>query len=151
MATVRPGVLKKGAFDEAKANAVEVVKANVELSEADMQTEVVEVVKAAKKLVDLVGAEYVVSVGRGISSNVEEGIKIAHDLADALGGVVGVIPCGYRQRLADSGPSGRPDRKDSTSGRSTWHLEFRERSSTKRECRNQSASSQSTKCVSADL
>ena len=89
MATVRPGVLKKGAFDEAKANAVEVVKANVELSEADMQTEVVEVVKAAKKLVDLVGAEYVVSVGRGISSNVEEGIKIAHDLADALGGVVG--------------------------------------------------------------
>lgn len=89
MATVRPGVLKKGAFDQAKADAVEVVKASFELTDADIKTEVVEVVKAAKKLVDLVGAEYVVSVGRGISSNVEGGIKIAEELAEVLGGVVG--------------------------------------------------------------
>src|SRR5699024_6417416 len=89
MATVRPGVLKKGEYDEAKANAVEVVKAQFELSDADLQTEVVEVVKAAKKLVDLVGADYVVSVGRGISSDVEGGIKIAEELAEVLGGVVG--------------------------------------------------------------
>lgn len=89
MATVRPGVLKKGAYDEAKAAAVEVVKAQFELSDADMKTEVVEVVKAAKKLVDLVGADYVVSVGRGISSDVETGIKIAEELAEVLGGVVG--------------------------------------------------------------
>ena len=51
-------------------------------SDADLQTEVVEVVKAAKKLVDLVGADYVVSVGRGISSDVEGGIKIAEELAE---------------------------------------------------------------------
>ncbi len=89
MATVRPGVLKKGTFDQAKADAVEVVKASFELTDADIKTEVVEVVKAAKKLVDLVGAEYVVSVGRGISSNVEGGIKIAEELAEVLGGVVG--------------------------------------------------------------
>ena len=89
MATVRPGVLKKGEYDEAKANAVEVVKAQFELSDADLQTEVVEVVKAAKKLVDLVGADYVVSVGRGISTDVEGGIKIAEELAEVLGGVVG--------------------------------------------------------------
>ena len=89
MATVRPGVLKKGAYDEAKAAAVEVVKAQFELSDADMKTEVVEVVKAAKKLVDLVGADYVVSVGRGISADVETGIKIAEELAEVLGGVVG--------------------------------------------------------------
>ena len=56
---------------------------------ADLQTEVVEVVKAAKKLVDLVGADYIVSVGRGISKDVEGGIKLAHELADVLGGVVG--------------------------------------------------------------
>ena len=65
------------------------VKAQFELSDADLQTEVVEVVKAAKKLVDLVGADYVVSVGRGISSDVEGGIKIAEELAEVLGGVVG--------------------------------------------------------------
>ena len=67
MATVRPGVMKKAAYDEAKAKAVKVTKYDVKLDAADLQTEVVEVVKAAKKLVDLVGADYIVSVGRGIS------------------------------------------------------------------------------------
>ena len=35
-----------------------------------MQTEVLEVVKAAKELVDLIGAEVIVSVGRGIGKDV---------------------------------------------------------------------------------
>ena len=89
MATVRPGVMKKAPYDEAKAKAVKVTKYDVKLDAADLQTEVVEVVKAAKKLVDLVGADYIVSVGRGISKDVEGGIKLAHELADVLGGVVG--------------------------------------------------------------
>ncbi len=89
MATVRPGVMKKAAFDQAKADACEIIKPAFELSEADMQTEVVEVVKAAKKLVDLIGADVVVSVGRGISKDVEGGIKLAEELAEVLGGVVG--------------------------------------------------------------
>ena len=77
MATVRPGVMKKAAYDEAKAKAVKVTKYDVKLDAADLQTEVVEVVKAAKKLVDLIGADYIVSVGRGISKDVEGGIEIA--------------------------------------------------------------------------
>ena len=89
MATVRPGVMKKAAFDQAKADACQIVKPAFELSEADMKTEVVEVVKAAKKLVDLIGADFIVSVGRGISKDVEKGIKLAEELADVLGGVVG--------------------------------------------------------------
>ena len=89
MATVRPGVMKKAAFNQAKADACEIIKPNFELSEADMKTEVVEVVKAAKKLVDLIGADVVVSVGRGISKDVEGGIKLAEELAEVLGGVVG--------------------------------------------------------------
>ena len=89
MATVRPGVMKKAPFDQAKADAVKITKPSFTLSEADMDTEVVEVVKAAKKLVDLIGADYIVSVGRGISKDVEGGIKLAHELADVLGGVVG--------------------------------------------------------------
>ena len=89
MATVRPGVMKKAPYDEAKAKAVKITKYDVKLEAADLQTEVVEVVKAAKKLVDLVGADYIVSVGRGISKDVEGGIKLAHELADVLGGVVG--------------------------------------------------------------
>ena len=89
MATVRPGVMKKAPFDQAKADACEIVKPAFALSEADVKTEVVEVVKAAKKLVDLIGAEYSVSVGRGISKDVEGGIKLAEELAEVLGGVVG--------------------------------------------------------------
>ncbi len=89
MATVRPGVMKKAAFDQAKADACEIIKPKFSLTEADMQTEVVEVVKAAKKLVDLIGADVVVSVGRGISKDVEGGIKLAEELAEVLGGVVG--------------------------------------------------------------
>ncbi len=89
MATVRPGVMKKAAFDQAKADACEIIKPNFTLTADDMQTEVVEVVKAAKKLVDLIGADVVVSVGRGISKDVEGGIKLAEELAEVLGGVVG--------------------------------------------------------------
>ncbi len=89
MATVRPGVMKKAPFDEARAEACEIVTPAVTLSEADITAPVKAVVKAAKKLVDLVGADYIVSVGRGIASDVEGGIKLAEELADVLGGVVG--------------------------------------------------------------
>ena len=89
MATVRPGVMKKAPFDQAKADACEIVRPNFSLTAADMDTEVVEVVKAAKKLVDLIGADVVVSVGRGISKDVEKGIQLAEELAEVLGGVVG--------------------------------------------------------------
>ncbi len=89
MATVRPGVLKKAEYNEAKANAVEVVKVAANLSDADLQTKVLKIVKEAKEMVDLTGAEVVVSVGRGISKDVEKGIKIAQELAAEFGGVVG--------------------------------------------------------------
>ena len=89
MATVRPGVMKKNAYDEAKANAVEIIHPEVTLGEADLHTRVREIVKETRKLVDLPGADVVVSVGRGISSNIEKGIKLAHELAEVLGGVVG--------------------------------------------------------------
>ena len=89
MATVRPGVMKKNEFDQAKADACEIIKPAFELSAEDMQTEVVEVVKAAKKMVDLIGADFIVSVGRGISKDVEKGIALAEELAEVLGGVVG--------------------------------------------------------------
>ena len=89
MATVRPGVLKKNAYDEAKANAVQVEKVAVSLADADLHTKVHEIVKEARELVDLTGADVVVSVGRGISKDVEGGIKLAEELAAEFGGVVG--------------------------------------------------------------
>ena len=89
MATVRPGVMKKREYDAAKAAAVEILHPAFELAAEDLKTEVVEVVKAAKKMVDLIGADFIVSVGRGISKDVEKGIALAEELAEVLGGVVG--------------------------------------------------------------
>ena len=89
MATVRPGVMKKREFCADCAEKVEILHPAFELSASDIKTEVVETVKAAKKLVDLIGADFIVSVGRGISKDVEGGIKLAEELAGVLGGVVG--------------------------------------------------------------
>ena len=89
MATVRPGVMKKAEFNQAKADACEIIKPEFELKAETLKTKVLSVEKAAKKLVDLIGADFIVSVGRGISKDVEKGIKLAEELAEVLGGVVG--------------------------------------------------------------
>ncbi len=51
--------------------------------------EILEIKKSAAKMVDLIGADVIVSVGRGISSDPEKGIALAEELAGVLGGVVG--------------------------------------------------------------
>lgn len=89
MSTVRPGVMQTQAFDEAGAKRTEIVKVAVNLCEDDVRVDVTQVVKAVKQMVDLTSAEVVVSVGRGISKDVEGGMKLAQELADILGGVVG--------------------------------------------------------------
>lgn len=99
MSTVRPGVMKKAPFDQAKADAVEIIRPEFALAAEDLKTEVLSVEKAAKKLVDLAGADVIVSVGRGISKDVEKGIELAGQLAEALGG--GVV--GASRAVTDAG------------------------------------------------
>lgn len=88
MSTVRPGVMKKAPFDQMKAEAIEVEMYPVVLAEEDLKTKVLEIVKENRKLVDLIGADVIVSVGRGISKDPEKGIRLAEELAEALGGGV---------------------------------------------------------------
>ena len=88
MSTVRPGVMKKNEFDQAKADACEIEMFPVSIDPSELKTKVIDVVKAAKKMVDLVGADIIVSVGGGISSNVDKGLALAEQLAEALGGGV---------------------------------------------------------------
>lgn len=89
MSTVRPGVMKKSPFDQNKANACSVEIYPVSLTQEDIKTQILEVVKEAKAIVDLTGAEIVVSVGYGIGGDVKQGVALAEALAEALGGVVG--------------------------------------------------------------
>ena len=99
MSTVRPGVLKCAEFDQAKADAVVIEELKTDLSEADLKTRVLEVVKEAKEIVDLLGAEVIVSVGQGIAKDPEKGIALAKELADAFGG--GVV--GASRAAVDAG------------------------------------------------
>lgn len=85
MATVRPGVMSKLEKDTAKKG--ELVKVAHVISEADIRTKVVEVVKAAKELVSLTDAEIICSGGRGLGD--PSGFQLIEKLANAVGGVVG--------------------------------------------------------------
>ena len=89
MATVRPGVMKLRAYSEEKAAAVTIIHPDFRLDETDVQTEIVEIVKSSHKAVDLIGADVIVAVGQGIAKDVEKGLSLANELADALGGVLG--------------------------------------------------------------
>lgn len=88
MSTVRPGVLKKGTYSEKKALSAQIELYPVQLCEKNIKTNIIEVVKEVKQFVNLIGADIVVSVGRGISKDVEKGKALAAELAEALGGGV---------------------------------------------------------------
>lgn len=60
---------------------------DVELSEADIRTKVLEIVKSARETVSLTDADVIVSGGRGLGS--PEGFAVIQKLADVMGGVVG--------------------------------------------------------------
>lgn len=111
MSTVRPGVMKMGEYDEKKAEAVNVEVITPQIDDADIKVRVLEVVKETKEIVDLLGADVIVSVGYGISTNVDKGLDLAKQLAEALGGVVGasraVVDAGWLSADHQVGQTGK--------------------------------------------
>jgi len=107
MATVRPGVMKK--LDTPKTAAAEVVPFAVELTDAMVRTNVLDVVKSVKEKVNLSEAEIIVSGGRGVGS--EAGFEQIKQLAEALGGVVGAsraaVDAGYIPYTHQVGQTGK--------------------------------------------
>ena len=83
--TVRPGVFKK---PEGAAKTPEVIREEYHVAPEDIRTTLIEVIReAAGEMVDLEGAEIIVSGGRGVGG--PEGFAPLQELADALGGVLG--------------------------------------------------------------
>ena len=83
--TVRPGVFKKSAPGDANA---EVVREEFHVAPEQIRTELLEVIReAAGELVDLEGADIIVSGGRGVGG--PEGFAPVKALADVLGATVG--------------------------------------------------------------
>ncbi len=84
--TVRPGVFKKAEINEART--AEVIKEDIHVSASEIRTELLEVIhEAAGELVDLEGAEIIVSGGRGVGG--PDGFKPIRALAEVLGATVG--------------------------------------------------------------
>jgi len=87
MSTVRPHVMP---MPERRAGATgKVIAEEYQLSEADIFTRVLQVItdKGGKDKVDVAGAEFIVSGGRGLMA--KENFGMLEDLAEQLGGVVG--------------------------------------------------------------
>lgn len=111
MSTVRPGVMQRQAFDPVRAKACSVEIRPVSLIQEDLKTRILEVVKEAKVMVNLLGADIVVSVGYGVSRDVKKGIALAEELAQAMGGVVGasraVVDAGWLPADHQVGQTGK--------------------------------------------
>jgi len=84
MATVRPGVMKRTVSDPARKG--EVIK-SAPASPLTSKTRLLSVIEEVGHKVNLSEATVIVSGGRGMGG--EKGFQMLHELADALGGVVG--------------------------------------------------------------
>jgi electron transfer flavoprotein alpha subunit/NAD-dependent dihydropyrimidine dehydrogenase PreA subunit len=111
MATVRPGVME--AVRKAGAKG-EVIKHKVSMSEKEIGTKVLEVVREEKKSVNLSEAKVIVAGGRGVGD--AEGFSVLEKLAAVLGGELagtrvaveeGWIPAD--RQIGQTGQSVRPE------------------------------------------
>jgi electron transfer flavoprotein alpha subunit len=107
MSTVRPGVFEKLAKDTEKTG--EIKKMAADLTEADIRTKVVDVVKVAKDIVDIGEAKVIVAGGRGLGS--KEGFAVLKELADELGGTIAgsraTIDNGWLDKAYQVGQTGK--------------------------------------------
>lgn len=106
--TVRPGVFKKEEPDDSRS--AEVIKEDIHIPEERLRTKVLDVIsELSKELVDLEGAEIIVSGGRGVGG--PEGFRTIRELADALGATVGAsraaVDSGWISRSHQVGQSGK--------------------------------------------
>ena len=85
LGTVRPGVFKKPETTENKAEIID-IDFNVPIDL--IRTKILEVIKeASAEIVNLEGAEIIVSGGRGVGS--AEGFNVLKELCDVLGATLG--------------------------------------------------------------
>ena len=112
MATVRPGVMKALARDDARTG--EIVDFKVDFTPADMNVTIKEIVKEDKKKVDITEAKVLVSGGRGIGT--PEFFGELQKLADVLGGEVSSsranVDAGWIEKDRQVGQTGKTVRPD---------------------------------------
>ncbi|OOB78772.1 MAG: electron transfer flavoprotein subunit alpha [Epulopiscium sp. Nuni2H_MBin003] len=111
IATVRGGVMQALPKNDTKEGVV--TNMTTDVTEADLNVDVKEVVKSIRSKVDIRSAEIIVSGGRGVGS--KEGFKMLEEVAAQLGGVVAgsraVVDEGWvskAQQVGQTGTTVRP-------------------------------------------
>jgi electron transfer flavoprotein alpha subunit len=108
MATVRPHVMPMAEKQPGKSG--EIIRESCPLNEEDILVKVLEIVSDRKKdNVDVAGAEFIVSGGRGMMG--KENFAMLKELADELGGVVGAsrsaVDAGWMPQERQVGQTGK--------------------------------------------
>lgn len=108
MGTVRPGVFPKEEISS-KGQA-EIINENVAFNQEDLRSKVIEVLSSGdEEEVDLEGAEFIVSGGRGLQD--PKNFSLIEDLAKALGATVGssraAVDAGWISHAHQVGQSGK--------------------------------------------
>lgn len=106
--TVRPGVFKKKNFESKKD--IEIINKDISFPKEKIRTKVLEYIEASDEgVVDLEGAEIIVSGGRGLKD--PKNFKLIEDLADVLGATVGssraAVDAGWITHNHQVGQSGK--------------------------------------------
>ena len=105
--TVRPGVFKKS---EPEAPHAEIIKEDIHVAAADIRTELVrKIEEGAEEVVDLEGADIIISGGRGVGG--PEGFAPLQELCDLLGATLGcsraAVDAGWISHAHQVGQTGK--------------------------------------------